>query len=407
MKRYHKNPRQITSKKLDLLNDTLSELGDLSGIVHDLNSDEIVGGNMRSDVFNVNMCDIELTHQCDEPDEQGTVAHGFIVWKGKRYAYRQVRWTPRQCEKANIVANKGGGDWDFDILANDFDMENLLEWGFEPFDFGIDDIAEEQAEPSDAEPQIDRAAELQEIWQVKTGDIWKIGEHRLACGDCTDADTVARLMDGEKIDCIVTDPPYGVDYDGGTTVREKLSGDGSADLYLPALSTWKSYCNHHVALYLWYADGDQVIAQAVAQAVAQAGWQVRRNLIWNKNQAQYGALSQQYKQKHEPFLYCHIKGKSPYWGGDGTEVTVWDVNRHSVNEFHPTQKPPALFERAINNSSRKNNIVFDGFAGSGTTFVACHNLSRRCRAIELLPTYCSVILQRMTDAFPSLIIERL
>lgn len=306
-------------------------------------------------------------------------------------------------------ASEVGLDWDttelFASMQNGMDLATF--WNEDELKELFTDLEPEQAEPSDAEPQIDRASELQEIWQVKTGDIWKIGAHRLACGDCTDADTVARLMDGEKIDCIVTDPPYGVDYDGGTTVREKLSGDGSADLYLPALSTWKSYCNHHVALYLWYADGDQVIAQAVAQAVAQAGWQVRRNLIWNKNQAQYGALSQQYKQKHEPFLYCHIKGKSPYWGGDGTEVTVWDVNRHSVNEFHPTQKPPALFERAINNSSRKNNIVFDGFAGSGTTFVACHNLSRRCRAIELLPTYCSVILQRMTDAFPSLIIERL
>jgi DNA modification methylase len=215
-------------------------------------------------------------------------------------------------------------------------------------------------------------------------------QHRLICGDCTDAAVVARVMDGERIDCIVTDPPYGVDYDGGTTEREKLAGDDSPALYFPALSCWKPYCNDHVALYLWYADGDQ----AVAQAVAQAGWHVRRNLIWNKNQAQYGALSQQYKQKHEPFLYCHLKGKSPYWAGDATEVTVWDINRASANEDHPTQKPPELFARAIMNSSRPDDIAFDGFAGSGTTGIACHNLGRRARLVEISPAYCAVILER-------------
>ncbi len=86
MKLYNKNPRQITEKQMSQLTDNLSELGDLSGIVHDLNSDEIVGGNQRSRAFNIDLCEIELTHQADEPDSQGTVAHGFIVWKGKRYA---------------------------------------------------------------------------------------------------------------------------------------------------------------------------------------------------------------------------------------------------------------------------------------------------------------------------------
>ena len=200
-------------------------------------------------------------------------------------------------------------------------------------------------------------------------------------------------MGGEKADCITTDPPYGVDYDGGTKIREKLSGDATPSLYLPALECWRKFCQPHLALYLWYADGDQ----AVAQAVAQAGYQVRRNLIWNKNQAQYGALSQQYKQKHEPFLYCHLKGKSPYWAGDAAEVTVWDVARAQRNEWHPTEKPPELFGRAITNSSKTGDIVFDGFLGSGTTIIACEQLSRRCRAVELHPPYVAVALQRWAD----------
>ena len=131
MKQYHKNPRRITDDDLADLRRWLVELGDLSGVVHDLNSDEIIGGNQRGRVFDINHAAIELVDGPHEPDEQGTVAHGFVVWQGKRYAYRQVRWTPRQCEKANIVANQAGGDWDAVILASEFQAADLVEWGFE------------------------------------------------------------------------------------------------------------------------------------------------------------------------------------------------------------------------------------------------------------------------------------
>ena len=137
MKLYSKNPRQITDKQQDQLREWLEELGDLSGIVHDLNTDEIVGGNQRSRVINVNECEIELLVTNEEPDAQGTVAHGFIVWEGNRYSYRQVKWTPKQCEKANIVANKAGGEWDWDILANEFEMPDLLDWGFKEGELGL------------------------------------------------------------------------------------------------------------------------------------------------------------------------------------------------------------------------------------------------------------------------------
>ena len=148
MRKYHKNPRKISDQQYGQLQSTLAELGDLSGIVHDLNSDEIIGGNQRSDVFDVNYCKIELTHEMDEPDEQGTVGQGYIQWQGKRYAYRQVRWTPEQCEKANIVANKAGGDWDFEELANSFDLDDLMAWGFDD----IGEIAEAMDKTQLGEP---------------------------------------------------------------------------------------------------------------------------------------------------------------------------------------------------------------------------------------------------------------
>jgi len=134
MKTYHKNPRQITRKQFSDLEKWLEELGDLGGIVHDLNSDEVIGGNQRARVFDILKAEnapIVLTDEFDPPTRQGTVALGYIQWRGERYGYRQVRWTERQCEQANIVANRAGGEWDWDVLANEFEMGDLLTWGFD------------------------------------------------------------------------------------------------------------------------------------------------------------------------------------------------------------------------------------------------------------------------------------
>lgn len=118
MRHYHKNPRQITRKQYGDLEEWLAQLGDLSGIVHNLPTDELIGGNQRARVFDINQCEVVLEHENEEPDEQGTVALGYIIWQGHRYAYRQVAWDERTCEQANIVANKAGGSWDWDVLAN-------------------------------------------------------------------------------------------------------------------------------------------------------------------------------------------------------------------------------------------------------------------------------------------------
>lgn len=161
-RQYHKNPRQISRKQYEALEQRLAELGDLSGIVHDLNSDEIIGGNQRSRVFDINACDVELVQVLDTPDEQGTVAHGFVLWEGYKYAYRQVRWTERQCEQANVVANKAGGDWDFDILANEFNGDDLLAWGFERGELGMGDEGLPDFRPvdMDEQPKLDQKSPM-------------------------------------------------------------------------------------------------------------------------------------------------------------------------------------------------------------------------------------------------------
>jgi len=151
MKPYHKNPRTITTKRFDALAETLDELGDLSPIVHNLETDEVISGNQRMRVFDLNACKIVLTAELDQPASQGTVATGYVEWRDSRYAYRAVRWDERTAERANITANKAGGAWNWDILANEFEIEDLLDWGFSEIELQLDALANDEATASNGQ----------------------------------------------------------------------------------------------------------------------------------------------------------------------------------------------------------------------------------------------------------------
>jgi hypothetical protein len=138
-KEYFKNPRKISEKQMSDLAIWMQELGDLGCVVHDQNSNEIISGNQRSKVVDLNNCNIEIVKEFDPPTVQGTLALGYIEYKGERFGYRLVKWTPEQCEKANIIANKGGGEWNHDVLTSDFDKNLLLEIGFEESELTIDE----------------------------------------------------------------------------------------------------------------------------------------------------------------------------------------------------------------------------------------------------------------------------
>lgn len=225
----------------------------------------------------------------------------------------------------------------------------------------------------------------------RAGDLWIMGEHRLLCGDATKADDLARVMHARLAQCCYTDPPYGVGYDGGTTVREKLAGDENTDLYGPCCQMAYRFTDSLATIYLWHAG---VKGIAAAAAAAAAGYEIRCELVWNKNLAQFGSLSAQYKQKHEPCYYCFKRGKTARWFGPTNETTVWDCDRSSSNEFHPTQKPVALARRAILNSTAQGDKVLDLFLGSGATLIACETEGRACYGLEIEPRYCDVIVER-------------
>ncbi len=251
----------------------------------------------------------------------------------------------------------------------------------------------------DAEPQIDKAAELQKVWGTQVGQIWQLGEHRLAVGDCTDRAVVESVMRGERYNLMVTDPPYGVDYEGGrnpvsNVPRQKISGDSSPASYNAFLSVWKDDRADKGVLYIWFADRG---GKPVYEAVKGNGFEVRALIIWNKIDPHYGNFMAQYMQKHEPCLYCVKDGTN--WYGTTNEVTVWDIKQPNINEFHPTQKPIECMTRPMENSSKVGDIVADPFLGSGTTLIACEQLGRRCRACELDPGYAAVSIQRFFDTF--------
>jgi DNA modification methylase len=197
-----------------------------------------------------------------------------------------------------------------------------------------------------------------------------------------------------------TDPPYGVDYEGGhfhsgdVTIkrrREKLHGDENADIYARFLPVAVSVVDG--PFYMFFAD---TRGMDVYNSVHSCGCEIHALIVWNKTNAKYAAMNAQYKQRHEPCLYFKPKKSTLRWCGPSDECTVWDIPRDAKNDLHPTQKPTALAARAIRNHTA--NIVSDFFLGSGTTLIACEQLGRRCRAIEISPGYVAVALQRWADA---------
>lgn len=427
MRPYSKNPRKISEQQLAELESFLRELGDLSGIVHDLNSDQIIGGNQRSKVFDINKCETVLEHKMKRPDSQGTVALGYVIWKGKRYSYRQVRWTKKQCEKANIIANKAGGEWDEKLLTEFFKDTDLLKWGFT--DDEIDGLFGEQTKKKvDAKPRFDEADKLLKYWKVKPGDLWALGEHRLICGDSSLRETVQRLMGNVKDAALFsTDPPYMVDYDGtarpnggknwSAKYKESTLDDKQKFLTL-VFQAWHKFLRANATWFVWHASAKRALFE---QALIDSGVHVHQDIIWVKPVFIIGLAV--YNFQHETCLFGWNKGKKPYTRRrffDGSETTAWidmpieeilaEIHENSTvwlmdwqgkkrhKGIHPTEKPVEIFARPMRNHTKSNDLCLEPFCGSGSQILAGEQEGRRVYAAELEPAFVAVALQRFVDA---------
>lgn len=230
------------------------------------------------------------------------------------------------------------------------------------------------------------------------GNLILKSQHRLACIDSTNKEDVAKLMNGEKADMVFTDPPYGVNYEGGhfhsgdvniKRKREKLAADQTPDIYTDVIPVIAQFCDG--PCYTWYAASR---GKQLYNAIDKAG-EYHAMIVWHKINATYAAMNAQYKQRHEPCVYWKPKGSTLRWCGPTDERTIWELKRDARNNFHPTQKPVELAERAIGNHKAKT--VLDLFLGSGSTLIACEKTGRRCFGSEIDPHYCSVILKRWED----------
>ena len=256
--------------------------------------------------------------------------------------------------------------------------------------FISDSQPEEPREEVDAEPQIDRAAELNEKWQVKPGDLWQCGVHRLICGDCTDPAVVERVMMGEKADLVFTDPPYGisvVDKSGVLKARYKqFENDNSPDIIK---EFFKIIPLNSVKYLLW---GGNYFAHFMPKSTC---W-----IIWDKRGSEQMGGSSSGDQSDCEVAWTNFDSRAVK-----KYVHVWACwfraglkSEELPSKIHPTQKPVGLFKRILQDYSEKDDIIIDPFLGSGTTMIACENTGRKCRGIEISPEYCAVILQRYQDA---------
>ena len=262
------------------------------------------------------------------------------------------------------------------------------------------DVASDIVEPVDAEPQVDRAAELNKVWQVKTGDLWQIGEHRLLCGDSTKREDVERVMDWDLADAVLTDPIYGQSQKGVVNDSpEKMA------MIVPAVMKNLPVENGIALLF----QSPRTFTTAM-DSLRELKWKFER-MLWLYKQAQCVMPWRGWILKSESIL-VFSKGK-PKWNDhhpfahDCYLVSEVSGELDEKNGWHGSVKPLKIVTDALQRISGKGKTVFDPFLGSGTTMVACENCGRKARAIEIEPSVVAICLQRMKDAFPNLEIKRL
>jgi len=312
--------------------------------------------------------------------------------------------TPTQRRALVIADNKiaENAGWDDELLR--LELADLQEANFDLAltGFDADELLEIMAgEETTTEGQTDEdaAPEVPVIPVSKPGDVWMCGQHRLLCGDSTEATSYDTLLGNDRVAMIFQDPPYNVDY--ANTAKDKLRGtnrpilndnlgDGFQEFLLAAFKPALARCDG--AVYVAMSSSELDTLQSAFRA---AGGKWSTFIIWAKNTFTLGRSD--YQRQYEPILYGWPEGATRHWCGDRDQGDVWHFNKPRVNDLHPTMKPVELVERAIRNSSRPGDVVLDPFGGSGTTLIAAEKSGRKARLIELDPKYADVIVRRWQD----------
>lgn len=372
LKEYEHNPRKITDKLLEKLATHIKEDGYHQRIIVD-NDHTIIGGHQRKKALYMAGYDEDTEIE--------------VLMPNRKLSTQEV-------DRLNIRDNLSFGEYDFDILTDRFDMENLLSFGMDKdlltpiFDDLVLGGVEEQEEIEiPAEPK------------SSIGDIYILGNHRLMCGDSTNVDHVTKLLDGNNPILMVTDPPYGVSYapewrkDAGLNNSQNIGKVLNDDRY--DWSEAYSLFSGDIA-YVWHSSS---YTHKFAEHIENSGFDLINLIVWSKNRF---ALSRgDYHHQHEPLWYAVKKGVNHNWQGKRDQSTVWEIDNYSGGATdgeertgHGTQKPLECMLRPILNNSKEGESVYDPFGGSGTTLIACEKSKRNCYMMELSPAYVDVIVKR-------------
>jgi len=381
LKNDHKNARKRTDRSSALIKESLQKYGAGRSIVID-EENRILAGN-------------------------GTIA-------GARAAgIKNVRVIETEGDEIIAVKRKGlSEDQKVGLALADNRTSDLSEWDKEMLhqlseDHDVDpwftkeDLAEILGEPdiipAEGLTDPDEVPETPEEPTTQFGEVWKLGQHKLLCGDSTDQNQLQPLMENELADLWLTDPPYNVNYEGATADKLKIQNDNQSDaefrqFLASAYTVAHNYLNDGASFYIWHADSEGYNFRGAAK---DANLQIRQCLIWVKSSMVMGR--QDYHWQHEPCLYGWKKGASHFWNADRKQTTVMNFDKPSKNKEHPTMKPVDPIQYQMSNSTKPNHIVLDTFGGSGTTLIAAERIQRQARLVELDRKYCDVIVKRWED----------
>lgn len=300
--------------------------------------------------------------------------------------------------RAYIIADNKlslNAGWDEDMLAielselqgADFDLDLL---GFDESE--LVSIFEDDKEVEDDDFDVEE--ELNKPCFSKAGDIWTLGRHRLICGDSTKEETYKSLMEDKKVNLVVTDPPYNVNYEGsaGKIKNDNMDNDKFYNFLLDAFSNMEKVMADDASIYVFHADTEGLNFR---KAFNDAGFYLSGCCIWKKPSLVLGRSP--YQWQHEPCLYGWKKKGKHQWYSGRKETTIWEFEKPKKNADHPTMKPIALLAYPITNSSMSNTLILDPFGGSGSTLIACEQTDRSCYTIELDEKFCDVIVKRYIE----------
>lgn len=372
LKLWDRNPRSINKDRFQELKNRLKRQGQIKPLL--ITEDNVViGGNMRLRAMEeLGISEVWVSVTGAKTDKE---IFDLALTDNEEFGYYE------QQQVAELALELGLSPLELKSYALSLGPPTTL-------DLVLDKFGPEPEE--DEVPEVDEDNEP----DSRTGGVYVLGAHRVLCGDATNLDDMEMLMDGKKADMVFTDPPYNVEYVGKTKDALTIQNDKQEDeqfyqfLY-DAFIGLATYCKAGASIYVAHADSEGLNFR---RAFKDAGFYLAQCIIWNKNVMVMGR--QDYHWKHEPILYGWKEGGGHEYYGGRQQTTVWDLDRPSRSEEHPTMKPLALMSKAMKNSSKQEDIVLDCFLGSGSTLIAAEQAGRVCYGIELDPRYCDVIRKR-------------